>query len=237
VETQGVLRAIVAEDEQVARFNPKAEGEPGFERELLEGFARLHQLKVEAVRVPHYNDRIPALLQGRGDLVIGLVDTPERRRVIAMSEEVLPALKVAVNYAPRPVIATAEALRRERVGMLAGAATWKTAASAAGVPESAMRTYGDLPSLFAALKSGEIGATVMSISDFGIAVQNDTKLQAGAVVGPRGRACWGVRQADARLLAALDEYIGNVRRTPTWSRLVVKYFRDETRRVLGIEAP
>jgi len=33
-----------------------------------------------------------------------------------------------------------------------------------------------------------------------------------------------VRKDDAALLQALNEYIDNVRRTTTWSRLVVEYF-------------
>lgn len=34
------------------------------------------------------------------------------------------------------------------------------------------------------------------------------------------------------LLKALDEYIENLRRTPTWSRLVVKYFGEMAPEVL-----
>jgi hypothetical protein len=41
-----------------------------------------------------------------------------------------------------------------------------------------------------------------------------------------------VRKEDRALLAALDEYISNVRRSPTWSRLVVKYFGDAAVEVL-----
>ena len=35
-----------------------------------------------------------------------------------------------------------------------------------------------------------------------------------------------LRKGDAELRGALDEYIENLRRTPTWSRLVVKYFGE-----------
>jgi ABC-type amino acid transport substrate-binding protein len=43
-------------------------------------------------------------------------------------------------------------------------------------------------------------------------------------VGPPRSLAYGVRKADTALLQALNEYIDNVRRTPTWSRLVVEYF-------------
>jgi hypothetical protein len=41
-----------------------------------------------------------------------------------------------------------------------------------------------------------------------------------------------VRKEDRALLAALDDYVGSVRRTSTWSRLVVKYFGDEAPEIL-----
>jgi len=35
-----------------------------------------------------------------------------------------------------------------------------------------------------------------------------------------------VRKGDSALLAALDAYVDNVRRSASWNRLVVKYFGD-----------
>lgn len=49
----------------------------------------------------------------------------------------------------------------------------------------------------------------------------------------RGKIAWAVRKSDADLRAALDEYLGNVRRGPSWSRLIVKYFGDQALQVLG----
>jgi hypothetical protein len=42
-----------------------------------------------------------------------------------------------------------------------------------------------------------------------------------------------VRPEDEALRAALDEHLLGVRRGATWSRLVVKYFGDQTLGVLG----
>jgi hypothetical protein len=41
-----------------------------------------------------------------------------------------------------------------------------------------------------------------------------------------------VRKSDPSLLAALNTYIAHVRRSPMWSRLVVKYFGDAALAVL-----
>ena len=58
-------------------------------------------------------------------------------------------------------------------------------------------------------------------------------LTAGVTVGLRGKVAWAVRKQDTALRAALDEYLGNVRRGPSWSRLLVQYFGDQALQVLG----
>jgi hypothetical protein len=41
-----------------------------------------------------------------------------------------------------------------------------------------------------------------------------------------------VRKQDAALLRALNAYIDDLRHTPTWSRLVVKYFGEKAPEIL-----
>lgn len=235
VKAAGVVRAIVAADEQPERFRRQDGGEPGLEREILEGFARLHGVKLEAVTVPHYNDRIPALLAGKGDLIVGIFDTPERRAQIEFTPEVVPERMVVVSHAPHRVVKAAAELRTEKVGLLEGTTTWRKAALDAGVAEAALRGFRDLETLFAALRAGEITATVMPVADYGIARAKHPGLQAGCVVGLPRSAAWGVRKEDRQLLAALGQHLSAFRQTPSWSRLIVKYFGDEALRVLGRE--
>jgi membrane-bound lytic murein transglycosylase MltF len=52
-------------------------------------------------------------------------------------------------------------------------------------------------------------------------------------VGAPGTVAWAVRKEDAALRVALDDYLANVRRSPSWSRLVVQYFGDQALTVLG----
>ena len=54
----------------------------------------------------------------------------------------------------------------------------------------------------------------------------------GVFLGPPGALAWAVRKGDRTLLAALDDYVASMRRTSTWSRLVVKYFGDEAPEIL-----
>ena len=43
---------------------------------------------------------------------------------------------------------------------------------------------------------------------------------------------YGVRKEDKALLAALNAYLSDLRRTSTWSRLVVKYFGEASVEIL-----
>lgn len=60
----------------------------------------------------------------------------------------------------------------------------------------------------------------------------DPEIQVGGFVGPPGSLAFGVRQDAPRREQALDEYVANLRRTPTWSRLVVKYFGERAPELL-----
>ena len=54
-------------------------GKPGFERELIEGFCRIHGLARDVVRVEDIDQIAPTLQRGDGDLIAGIVDTEARR--------------------------------------------------------------------------------------------------------------------------------------------------------------
>src|SRR4051812_9262563 len=69
VQSSGRLRVLASADENPAWFSVAGTGAPGFERELLEGFARLHRLKLEVVPVSQWESAIPDLVAGKGDLI------------------------------------------------------------------------------------------------------------------------------------------------------------------------
>lgn len=149
----------------------------GFDREVLEGFVSLHKLRLVLVQIPSWDGLIPALKEGRGDVIAGRFTVTEaRRKEIDFTQEVFPTRNVAMSRSPHPVVATLEHAIAER--------------------------------------------------------HEDPAIQLGVFVGPPTSLAYGVRKQDTGLLAALDEYVGNLRRTPTWSRLVVKYFGAEAPEIL-----
>jgi ABC-type amino acid transport substrate-binding protein len=232
IRARGTLRVLAGEGEQPEMFSLKPGGKPGFERELIDGFAGLHRLKVAVIPVKKRDDRLPALLRGDGDVLIGLVDTEARRKRIDFTHEVLPAQHVVVTRRPHPVVATIEQLRAERVGIVEGA-SWAEAVKDAGVPASRTESFADLAGTVDALRAGKVTATLMSISNFVLVARRDPALQAGTFFGAPGHTAWGIRKEDTQLHRALDDYLDNVRKTPSWSRLVVEYFGERALEVLG----
>ena len=229
---RGVLRPLATVDEAPELFNVKGSGEPGFEREIIEGFARLKGLRVEPVVVKRSDDRIPTLEKGDADLIIGIVNTESRRKLVDFSSEVLPARHVTVSRKPGKPIASVEELRAARVGVLTGT-SWAEAAVEAGVPGDKTEKFPGREALFEALRTGKITATVMSVSDFTLEAKRDPALEAGVFLGQPGQAGFAVRKTSPELRAALDEYLGNLRKGPSWSRLLVKYFGEKALTVLG----
>ena len=66
-----------------------------------------------------------------------------------------------------------------------------------------------------------------------IALQReDREVQLGLFLGPPASLAFGVPKGSPGLLAALNQYIESLRKTASWSRLVVKYFGEAAPEVL-----
>jgi ABC-type amino acid transport substrate-binding protein len=233
VRKAGRLRVVVAADESAETFARAAGPAPGFERELIEGFARLQGVELEVVTAPGYADRIPLLLRGGGDVIVAIFDTEDRRKQVAFTGEVMPTHNVVVTQKPAAVVSDAAGLKTlSAVGAIKGAKPAEAAAEA-GVSASSLRLYESRDALLAALRSKQVAAVILPVSEMAIAERDFPGLQAGATIGPPGRVAWAVRKQDEALRQALDEHIANARRGPTWGRLIVKYFGAQALTVLG----
>ncbi len=223
IQLAGKLR-VLAVDGSPAFLALKPGGEPGLDREILDGFARLSKLEIVIVEAPSWGALLPWLLEGKADLIAGGVTvTPARSRQIDFSAEVFPTRHVVVTRKPRRVVTTLAQLHEERVGTIRGS-SMAEAIAAAGVPAANLDdglASGGAPE---ALRAGKITATVSGLEDAFLYQREDPEMQIGMFVGPPGSLAYGVRKDAPKLKAALDEYISNVRKTPTWNRLVLKYF-------------
>jgi len=218
------LRALVPGDEMPEMFSFEAKGQPGYERELIEGFCRIHGIRFEVVRVKDFDRIIPMLQHGEGDVATGLVDTEARRQKVAFTGEVYPVRHMAVTRRPGPAARRVEDLRALRVGVIPGT-TWEQAVIEAGVPKGKRIALGDADALVAALRTGEVDAAVMTVFDFALAKKHDAELEAGAFVGRTGAAAFAVRREDGRLLEALNGYLQAMQQAR--HTLLFKYLSEE----------
>jgi ABC-type amino acid transport substrate-binding protein len=232
IKQRGVLRVLVSADEMVEMFNFEDRGEPGLEREMIEAFARAHGLTVEVVRIASFETIIPSLLAGQGDVITGIIDTAPRRRQVAFTAETLPARHVAVTRAPLAPVKQEAELATRRVAVVTGT-SWEDAAIQAGVPETLRKGFPTAHAALDALRGGGVEAMVMSLPDFAHAQRSDPELHAGSFVGPAASAAWAVRPDDVKLRKALDDYIRELRRSPSWSRMVLRYFSEGALRLVG----
>ena len=232
IAARGTLKVLTGFDEQPELYSFSATGEPGFEREIVEGFARLHRLKVESVQVTNFDEIITLLNRGEGDLITGMIDTPARRQSIDFTVEVLPSRHAVLTRKPAPVIATLDEFRKARVGVIPGT-SWEAEAVAAGVPRGNLLPMAGMKELLADLKAGKAQATVMAFADATLAVRRDPALQIGLFLGAPGHSSFGVRKQDPELRRALDAYITTLRKGASYSRFIVKYFGNDALRVLG----
>lgn len=233
VKASGSLRVLITWPHDNYFTRTGQGGEPGIERELLEGFVRLHALKLEVVEVGSYDELFSALRDGRGDVIAcNITATEQRRRTLAFSSEILPARQVVVTQRPHRVVQTLEELREERVATIAGT-SMAEALAAAGVPKRNLDT--SVPAgarLTDLLGTRGITATVEEVALAILRCREKPSLQMGMFLGPSNSMAWGVRKADTALLAALDAYLANVRLAGRWNQLVVKYFGESALDVL-----
>jgi len=226
IRQRGTLRVLVVDEDLF--FSLKPGTLPGFDHDVLDGFAQLHKLEVKVVPLTSWDAMIPSLLAGKGDLLAGgYAATAARRKEIEFSAEIFPSRKVVFTRKPHRIVTTLEELRAEKVGTVKGT-SMAEAVAAAGVPEANVEylVSGTLP---AAVKAGKVTAAVLGVEHVILARRQDPDLQIGLFLGTPGSLAYGLRKQDTELRKALDGYIENLRKTPTWSRLVVKY--------LGADAP
>jgi ABC-type amino acid transport substrate-binding protein len=232
IRATGAIRVLAATDENPEWFSSHASPRPGFEREVLEGFARLHKLRFEFVRIDHWDQAIPMLVQNKGDILAGVNVTEARRKLIDFTGELLPARHVAVSRKPRPPIASEAEFRAQSVAVVPDT-TWAEAVARAGVASSQIVAVADVPEALAALKSGRATVAVVDILDFLQAHRKDPDLELGVTLGAALSSAWGVRKSDPELRRALDAYLADFRRSAGWSRILVEYFGSDAPAALG----
>lgn len=232
VQKRGSLRVLVMLDTRRPEFFSLKSAAPGFDHEVLQGFASLHRITLDVRPVEAWDALIPALNEGKGDLIAGrFTMTESRTKILSFTSEVFPTRNVVINRRPRKPIATLEELRAEKVGTIKGT-SMAEAIVAAGVPPSNVDDALPPGSFGEALKSGRVTAAVWGVESAIALQREDPDIQLGVFLGPPRSLAYALPKADVELLRLLNGYIDNLRKTQTWSRLVVKYFGEVAPEIL-----
>ena len=142
--------------------------------------------------------RIPALVEGRGDVVAGgLAATSSRREQVEFTAEIFPIKHAVVNLKPGKAVGTLEEFRRERVGTVKGS-SWAELVASAEVPKSNVDdSFSSVAEMLDALRSGRISAIVLSVRIAILEQRRHPAIQMGLSLGgahqrrlcrPQGRA-------------------------------------------------
>ena len=231
IQKRGTLRVLVVEGSPKF-FALTGDAAPGMDQEILRGFAGVQKISLTVVPVPSWDAMVPALLEDRGDVAAGgMTVTEARSKAVAFTTEVFPTREVVVTRKPHGAVTTVEALRAERVGTIKGTSMAGALREARVPAANTDDTFGS-GKLEDALRAGKVTAIVLGVEDAIVAQQADPAMQIGVFLGPKGSLAFAVQKESPALLRALDGYVGNVRRTSTWNRLVVKYFGKASLEIL-----
>jgi ABC-type amino acid transport substrate-binding protein len=235
IRKEGVLRVLVVPGDREPEFvNLASKARPGFDVEILQGFARAQKVTLTLVSIDAWDELVPALLKDQGDVIAGrFTDTEARRRHIDFTRAVFPTGVVVVTRKPHRVVGTLDELRSERVGTIRGT-SMDEALVAAGVRSKIDYTALAENDVSAALRTGDITAAVWGLEGALAAANRDPELQLGLALGPPAALAYGVRKEDTALLAALDSHLARIRETGVWQRLVVRYLGDSAPKLLGL---
>jgi membrane-bound lytic murein transglycosylase F len=233
VKKSGTLRVLVNVDVRRPEFFSVAPGTaPGFDQEILRGFARVHDLKLEPVVVDGWEALVPALLAGKGDVIAGrFTVTAARKEQIEFTREVFPYRLVVLTRKPHPVVSTLAQLRSEKVGTTRGSSLIE-GLDAAGVPLANRDDKIPTGAYVEALRSGRVSAVVWGLECAIPSQREDPEIELGIFVGTPGSLAYGVRKDDAALLRALDEHVGALRRSPMYFNLVRRYFGQDAPQIV-----
>ena len=143
----------------------------------------MHKLEIKTVEVPSWDELLPALLEGRGDLIAGGVTvTDKRRQQIDFTAEVFPTRHVVLTRKPHRVVRTVQELRQERVGTIKGTSMAEVVASV-GVPAANVDDSFPSGGLPAALKENRFTACVDGLEEALVVQRQDPDLQIFSIPG------------------------------------------------------
>ena len=210
-------------------------GEMGFEYELVRELAHHLDVEVQMVIPPSWDDMIPWLLEGKGDIVApGFLTTPPGAAQAVRTRPYDASYLVVVTRVGEDSIRSLEDLAGRTVHVRANSPahtllTGLNTGLSGRIRVVALPGTWDTEAILAALADGHISTTVAPWP----AAQNEQSYHPELVIGPAlgspDSVAWYVRQNAPALLAAVNGYLGDIRRSAFYNILKQKYFEHTNR--------
>ena len=127
IKKRGTLRIIVPTNLSGGLFLPRADSPMDKQRGLAVSFARSMGLKPEIVPVLSFQDMLPALNEGRGDIIVANITvTEKRKKKLAFSVPVEHAHEVVLVASNKPEIKITKDLVNKSLLLNKDTSFWKT---------------------------------------------------------------------------------------------------------------
>jgi membrane-bound lytic murein transglycosylase F len=209
----------------------------GFDYELGKKLAQRLGIRVDMVITQGWDDMLPALLKGEGDVIAAEVTvTDERKKKLLFAQPWAHVREVVVWKEGSPPIKRAEDLSGKEIHVRKGSSYEATleelnqGLAKAGKPPAVVRAIPDEVETDAILGGLSKGEYVYTLADSLLAEIHASYFD-NLVVGPPVSAerdlAWAVRTQDAALLREIDGMFHDLRKKPDFNILKQKYFEAE----------
>jgi membrane-bound lytic murein transglycosylase F len=209
----------------------------GFDYELGKRLAQQLGIRALFVVPKNWDDIIPALLRGEGDVIAGqMTVTPDRAKQVLFAKPYLVTREVAVWKKGAKPIAAREDLSGKKVKVRRSSSYWASLEGLNGELEKAGKPKLELTAAPEDEETEEIldeithGKVAYSVADELIARQTAayyTALQLGAVISDERQLAWAVRPGEDTLLAEIDKLMRTEKKGPEFNILKKKYFEAD----------
>jgi polar amino acid transport system substrate-binding protein len=192
----------------------------GFECDLADALAVKLGVKARMVQ-NQWDQLIPALDRGNFDIILnGLELTPENQQHIAMSQPYFVYAQQIVTRANSTGIERLDNLAGKAVGVLSSSVGQRLLEEKGGVT---VKTYPGNVETLRDLKAGRIDAAVMDLPIAAFYARPDQALRLSGTSFAPGYYAIGVRKADLRLVAVLNDALRQLADDGTLERIYRRY--------------
>ncbi|HKK71989.1 MAG TPA: transporter substrate-binding domain-containing protein [Candidatus Krumholzibacteria bacterium] len=209
IEARGTLRVLVEVDDD--QYLPRR-GDPLVrEREIAREFARRRGLEVEFVSLDRFADLVPALLEGRGDvLAANLTVTDARSERVAFTQPIDRSHETVVAAADSPVPSTIDDMDGT-IGVRRGTSFLETAELLAAEHDAVdVRVFeGSIGNedVLDSLVAGVVDYTIQDSNRLDVLLGYREGIRRGPVITSARPLAWAVRPDNPALLQALDAFL------------------------------